>query len=75
MFGGGLSEFAEGGVDPGGFGGVHARSAVGGFDGRFSIEPEIILAIPAPLAKEIIMSRGWIFPPPPSMLERIKAER
>ena len=75
VFGGGLSEFAEGGVDSGGFGGVHARSAVGGFDGRFSIEPEIILAIPAPLAKEIIMSRGWIFPPPPSMLERIKAER
>ena len=38
VFGGGNSQFAESGVDPGGFSGVHARSAVGGFDGRFSIE-------------------------------------
>ncbi len=75
VFGGGLSDFAENGVDPAGFAGVHARSAVGGFDGRFSIEPEIILAIPAPLARDIIMGRGWVFPPPPSILEKIKARR
>ena len=34
VFGGGKSDFAQNGVDPGGFAGVHARSAIGGFDGR-----------------------------------------
>nr|AVI26413.1 hypothetical protein [Candidatus Entotheonella serta] len=51
VFGGGKSDFAIDGVDPGGFAGVHARSAIGGFDGRFSIEPEIIVAIPPDLAR------------------------
>jgi hypothetical protein len=73
VFGGGLSDFADSGVDPGGFAGVHARSAVGGFDGRFSIEPEIIVAIPSSLAREIIMNRGWVFPLPPAMFTKIKA--
>ena len=75
VFGGGMSDFAENGVDPGGFSGVHARSAMGGFDGKFSIEPEIIVAIPPALACDIIMNRGWVFPLPPDMLARIKAAR
>ena len=75
VFGGGRGSFATDGVDLGGFAGVHARSAVGGFDGRFSIEPEIIVAIPASLAGEIISKRGWVFPLPPAMLEKVKAAR
>ena len=75
VFGGGRSDFAQNGVDPGGFAGVHARSAIGGFDGRFSIEPEIIVAIPSSLAREIIVNRGWVFPLPPVMLEKVSATR
>ena len=75
VFGGGMSDFAEDGVDPGGFSGVHARSAMGGFDGKFSIEPEIIVAIPPALARDVIMNRGWVFPLPPDMLARVKAAR
>lgn len=75
VFGGGRSDFASNGVDPGGFAGVHARSAVGGFDGRFSIEPEIIVAIPAALARDIIRQRGWVFPLPPVMLDKVKVLR
>ena len=75
LFGGGQSDFARDGVDPGGFSGVHARSALGGFDGRFSIEPEIIVAIPATLAQEIITRRGWLFPLPPAMLDKARAAR
>ena len=75
VFGGGASDFAQGGVDPGGFSGVHARSALGGFDGRFSIEAEIIVAIPPALARDIILSRGWVFPLPPNMLEKVQAGR
>ncbi|MEE8304960.1 MAG: hypothetical protein V3S24_21275 [Candidatus Tectomicrobia bacterium] len=75
VFGGGKSDFAVDGVDPGGFAGVHARSAIGGFDGLFSIEPEIIVAIPPALAQDIIRSRGWLFPLPPVMLEKVKARR
>ncbi len=75
VFGGGRSDFAVNGVDPAGFAGVHARSAVGGFDGRFSIEPEIIVAIPPALARDIIRNRGWVFPLPPVMLEKVKAMR
>ena len=75
IFGGGKSAYAVDGVDPGGFAGVHARSAMGGFDGRFSIEPEIVVAIPSGLAIEIIANRGWVFPLPPVMLEKIKAGR
>jgi hypothetical protein len=75
VFGGGQSEFAQNGVDPGGFSGVHARSALGGFDGRFSIEPELIVAIPAALAQEIIRNRGWVFPLPPVMLDKVGAAR
>ena len=75
VFGGPRSDYAEGGVDPGGFAGIHARSAMGGFDGKFSIEPEIIVAIPPALAREIIGSRGWVFPLPPVMLEKVRAAR
>ena len=60
------------GIDPGGFAGVHARSAIGGFDGAFSVEPEIIVAIPATLASAIISNRGWVFPLPPVMLEKVR---
>jgi hypothetical protein len=75
VFGGALGDYARDGVDPGGFSGVHARSAVGGFDGEFSLEPEIIVAIPAALAKAIISNRGWVFPLPPSMLEKVSKAR
>ena len=75
VFGGPRSDYAEDGVDPGGFAGIHARSAMGGFDGKFSIEPEIIVAVPPALAREIIMNRGWVFPLPPVMLEKVKAAR
>ena len=75
VFGGGGSDFAEGGVDPGGFSGVHARSAIGGFDGSFSIEAEIIVAIPPALARDIILNRGWVFPLPPNMLAKVQAGR
>ena len=75
VFGGGKGSFADGGVDAGGYGGVHARSAMGGFDGRFSIEPEMIIAIPQSLAAEIISNRGWVFPLPPVTLDKVKAAR
>ena len=75
VFGGPRSDYAENGVDSGGFAGIHARSAMGGFDGRFSIEPEIIVAIPPALAQEIIRNRGWLFPLPPVMLDKVKASR
>ena len=75
VFGGPRSDYAKDGVDPGGFAGIHARSAIGGFDGRFSIEPEIILAIPATLAREIIGNRGWVFPLPPAMLDKVQPSR
>ena len=75
VFGGPRSDYAEDGIDPGGFAGIHARSAMGGFDGKFSIEPEIIVAIPPALAREIIMNRGWVFPLPPVMLEKVRADR
>ena len=73
VFGGGRSDCAKDGVDPGGFSGVHTRSAMGGFDGHFSLEPEIIVAIPAALSQAIIRNRGWIFPLPPTMFEKVKA--
>ena len=75
VFGGGSGSYAVDGVDPGGFAGVHARSAVGGFDGRFSIEPEMIVAVPPSLTREIISNRGWVFPLPPVMLEKVLAAR
>lgn len=71
VFGGPSGDYAQNGVDPGGFAGIHARSAIGGFDGRFSIEPEIIVAIPGPLAREIIANRGWLFPLPPAVHDRL----
>jgi hypothetical protein len=74
-FGGGRSIYAQDGVDAGGFAGVHARSALGGFDGRFSIEAEIIVAIPPALARDIIRHRGWAFPLPPVMLQKVLAQR
>lgn len=75
VFGGPKGDYAENGVDPGGFAGVHARSAIGGFDGRFSIEPEIIVAVPPSLTREIITNRGWAFPLPPVMLEKVRRQR
>lgn len=75
VFGGPKGDYAENGVDPGGFAGVHARSAIGGFDGRFSIEPEIIVAVPPALTREIITNRGWAFPLPPVMLEKVRRQR
>ena len=75
VFGGPQSDYAEDGVDAGGFAGIHARSAMGGFDGKFSIEPEIIVAVPPALAREIILNRGWVFPLPPVMLDKVKSAR
>lgn len=75
VFGGPRSTYAKDGVDAGGFAGIHARSAMGGFDGRFSIEPEIIVAIPPALARDIIRNRGWLFPLPPAMLDKVKASQ
>src|SRR5947209_6954588 len=54
VFGGGIGSLAQDGEDPGGYSGVHARSAIGGFTGRFSLEPEIIVTIPPALAQAII---------------------
>jgi len=71
IFGGGAGQFAVNGEDQN-YSGVHARSAIGGFTGRFSIEPEIIVAIPPELAQAIIKNRGWVFPLPPSELARLK---
>ena len=75
VFGGPRSDYAQDGIDEGGFAGIHARSAMGGFDGKFSIEPEIIVAIPPALAREIIVNRGWVFPLPPVMLDKVRAAR
>jgi hypothetical protein len=75
VFGGGGGDYARDGIDPGGYSGVHARSAMGGFDGKFSQEPEIIVAIPPDLARAIIAHRGWVFPLPPAVLERLRRER
>ena len=75
VFGGPRSDYAEDGVDQGGFAGIHARSAMGGFDGKFSIEPEIIVAVPAALTRQIIMNRGWVFPLPPVMLDKVRSAR
>ena len=75
VFGGPRSDYASDGIDPGGFSGIHARSAMGGFDGKFSIEPEIIVAVPAALTQEIIRNRGWVFPLPPVILDKVTAAR
>ena len=75
VFGGPISSYATGGVDPGGYAGVHARSAIGGFTGRFSLEPEIFVAVPPELARAIIQNRGWVFPLIPVMYEKVKAAR
>jgi hypothetical protein len=74
VFGGGAGEFAVNGEDLS-YSGVHARSAIGGFTGRFSIEPEIIVAIPPELAKAIVQNRGWVFPLSPGMLEKVTNDR
>ncbi len=71
VFGGGISDFAMEGVDVA-WTGVHARSAIGGFTGRFSLEPEIIVAIPQGLAEAIIANRGWVMPLPPVMFDKVK---
>ena len=74
LFGGGGGEFAKSGEDQN-YGGVHARSAIGGFTGRFALEPEIIVAVPPELARAIIQNRGWVFPLPPSQLEKVRQAR
>ncbi len=71
VFGGSLSVHARDGVDPGGFGGMHARSAIAGFDGRFALECEVIVAIPAELARLIIARRGWLYPLPDVIKARL----
>lgn len=70
-FGGGFGAYASEGIDPGGYAGVHARSAIGGFTGKFSLEPEIIVAVPPGLAVTIIKNRGWLFPLIPAMYKKI----
>jgi hypothetical protein len=70
VFGGAIGETAEDGTDTS-YAGVHARSAVGGLPGRFSLEPEMIVAIPPRLADAIIRNRGWLFPLPPKMYEKV----
>jgi hypothetical protein len=70
VFGGAYGELAKDGLDAS-YSGVHARSAIGGFTGRFSQEPEIIVAIPPPLARAIIENRGWIFPLLPDVYDRV----
>ncbi len=72
-FGGSLSVHARDGLDPGGFGGMHARTAIAGFDGRFSLECEVIVAIPAELARLIISRRGWLYPLPDAIKARLDA--
>ena len=74
VFGGGVGDYARDGLDEGGYAGVHARSAIGGFTGRFSIEPEMIVAIPPALARDIIVSRGWIYPLIPSAYDRVMTQ-
>ena len=73
VFGGGAGAFAKDGIDSS-YSGVHARSAIGGFTGRFSIEPELIVAVAPELARAIIRNRGWVFPLPPTEAERIRTE-
>jgi len=75
VFGGATGQFAQNGIDAGGYAGVHARSAIGGFTGRFSLEPEMIVAIPPELSKAIIQNRGWIFPLIPSMYSKVKSQK
>lgn len=75
VFGGGTGEFARDGLDTGGYAGVHTRSAIGGFTGRFSLEPEIIIALPPELNREIIVNRGWIYPLIPEMYDKVLAAR
>ncbi len=75
VFGGGFGSFAKDGIDEGGYAGVHARTAIGGFTGKFSLEPEIIMAVPPALAEASIRNRGWVFPLPPVMLDKVQANR
>lgn len=75
VFGGGTGEFAKDGLDAGGYAGVHTRSAIGGFTGRFSLEPEIIVALPPELNRAIIINRGWVFPLIPQMYDQVVAAR
>ncbi len=69
---GGLSKYFNSGEDKGGYSGVHTRSAIGGFTGRFSIEPEMIVSIPPELSQLIIKNRGWLFPLDPRVKSKIK---
>ncbi len=71
VFGGAYGQFAKDGIDDS-YSGVHARSAIGGFTGRFSLEPEIIVAIPSALSEAIIANRGWVVPLPPVFFDKVK---
>jgi hypothetical protein len=73
--GGGLSEYTVGGIDPIGFAGIHARTAMGGYDGHFSLETDVIVAIPPTLARDIIMNRGWVFSLPPVYYAKLNSQR
>ena len=70
VFGGAIGHYAQDGADAS-YSGVHARSAIGGFTGRFSLEPEMIVAIPPTLSRDIITNRGWVFPLIPSMYDKV----
>ena len=75
VYGGAIGHYAsDGGEDESGYAGVHARTAIGGFTGRFSLEPEMIVAIPPSLSIDIISNRGWVFPLIPSMHDKISGK-
>ena len=75
LFGGTFSDYAANGVDPGGFSGLHSRVAAAGFDGGASFGGYMIVAIPQALARDIIRNRGWYFPLPPGILEKVQGMR
>jgi hypothetical protein len=74
VFGGPAGFYAVNGFDPGGIGGLHARSAIAGFDGTFALECEVIVAIPMALAQVIICRRGWLYPLPVGVADRLERE-
>ena len=54
---------------------VAATTAFAGGYEEPIIEPEIIVDIPPELAQAIIKNRGWVFPLPPTMLDKVKANQ
>jgi hypothetical protein len=47
----------------------------GGRHAADTFEAEIIVAIPPALARDIMRQRGWLFPLPPAMLDKVKTRR